>query len=315
MSAHRRTHRRCDETDRAGARQMPAGQPAGSRRLALAALGRSACAPRHRRPRRRRAAPAARRSRRIEIYGFAMLDIGHDFKQINPNWSDTMRVDQAAVVRRTSSARTAARSPACARAGSASSRRRRPTLGELKTTFEFELFGTGVDDGQTTFRLRHAYGELGPVRRRPDLEPVHGHRRVPELARVLGTDRHGVLPQRPGALDADPEATRSLTFALERPGASGDAGRLRRPHRAAEHQGAASRCPTSPARTSSAGLGLRSSRRHAARDQVGRHRSTTVRSVGRRHRLGHQLQLEHQARQERRRCGCRSSTARASRTT
>jgi hypothetical protein len=35
------------------------------------------------------------------------------------------------------------------------------TLGELKTTFEFELFGTGVDAGQTTFRLRHAYGELG----------------------------------------------------------------------------------------------------------------------------------------------------------
>ena len=35
----------------------------------------------------------------LEIYGFAMLDIGHDFKQIDPNWSDTLRVDQAAVVR------------------------------------------------------------------------------------------------------------------------------------------------------------------------------------------------------------------------
>ena len=28
----------------------------------------------------------------LEIYGFAMLDIGHDFKQIDPNWFDTMRV-------------------------------------------------------------------------------------------------------------------------------------------------------------------------------------------------------------------------------
>ena len=27
----------------------------------------------------------------FEVYGFAMLDIGHDFKQINPNWSDTLR--------------------------------------------------------------------------------------------------------------------------------------------------------------------------------------------------------------------------------
>ncbi len=35
------------------------------------------------------------------------------------------------------------------------------SIGELKTQFEFELFGTGVDAGQTTFRLRHAYAELG----------------------------------------------------------------------------------------------------------------------------------------------------------
>ena len=103
-----------------------------------------------------------------------MLDIGHDFKQIDPNWFDTHARRPSCRRSRTSSARTATRSPACARAGSASKRRRRPTLGELKTIFEFELFGTGVDAGQTTFRLRHAYGELGHVRRRPDLEPVHG---------------------------------------------------------------------------------------------------------------------------------------------
>jgi hypothetical protein len=36
-------------------------------------------------------------------------------------------------------------------------------IGELKTIFEFDLFGTGVDAGQTTFRLRHAYGEWGPL--------------------------------------------------------------------------------------------------------------------------------------------------------
>ena len=28
----------------------------------------------------------------LEIYRFAMLDIGHDFKQIDPNWFDTIRV-------------------------------------------------------------------------------------------------------------------------------------------------------------------------------------------------------------------------------
>src|SRR5690606_26687099 len=36
-------------------------------------------------------------------------------------------------------------------------------IGDLRTKFEFELFGVGEDAGQTTFRLRHAYGELGPI--------------------------------------------------------------------------------------------------------------------------------------------------------
>ena len=28
----------------------------------------------------------------MEIYGFAMLDVGQDFTQIDPDWFDTMRV-------------------------------------------------------------------------------------------------------------------------------------------------------------------------------------------------------------------------------
>ena len=39
-----------------------------------------------------RRAGSARCENDFEIYGFAMLDIGQNFKQINPNWFDTMRV-------------------------------------------------------------------------------------------------------------------------------------------------------------------------------------------------------------------------------
>src|SRR4029453_11996467 len=96
----------------------------------------------------------------FEIYGFAMLDLGHDFKQINPNWFDTMRVtklpsfkDQFGEDHNTF---------AGVRQSRLGVRSSTPTaVGDLKTTFEFELFGTGVEEGQTTFRLRHAYGELG----------------------------------------------------------------------------------------------------------------------------------------------------------
>src|SRR3954469_3962810 len=98
----------------------------------------------------------------FEIYGFAMLDMGHDFKQIDPSWFDTMRVTKLPSVKdqfgRDHNAFAGVRQ---SRLGVRSST---PTsAGELKTTFEFELFGTGVDEGQTTFRLRHAYGELGSL--------------------------------------------------------------------------------------------------------------------------------------------------------
>src|SRR5207344_553167 len=36
--------------------------------------------------------PAQEPKPSMEIYGFAMLDMGHDFKQINPDWYDTLRV-------------------------------------------------------------------------------------------------------------------------------------------------------------------------------------------------------------------------------
>ena len=96
----------------------------------------------------------------FEIYGFAMLDIGHDFKQIHPNWTDTMRVTRLPSFK--DEFGKDHNTFAGVRQSRLGVRSTTPTtLGDLKTTFEFELFGTGVDEGQTTFRLRHAYGELG----------------------------------------------------------------------------------------------------------------------------------------------------------
>src|SRR5687767_2328250 len=99
------------------------------------------------------AAPDAKPS--MEVYGFTMLDMGHNFTSINPNWFDTLRVTRLpsfdeqfgedhshfAGVRQS---RLGVRSTV-------------PTdLGDLKTTFEFELFGTGVDEeiGRASCRER-----------------------------------------------------------------------------------------------------------------------------------------------------------------
>src|SRR5262245_14431371 len=106
-------------------------------------------------------APATRPS--MDIYGYTVLDMGEDLNTINLDWFDVMRPTKLhsfpggfgqypnllAGVRPTQfGVKTTS-----------------PTkYGDMKTTFEFELFGVGIDAGQTTFRLRHAYGELGQFR-------------------------------------------------------------------------------------------------------------------------------------------------------
>jgi len=158
----------------------------------------------------------------FEIYGFTMLDMGHDFEQINPNWFDTMRVTKLpafedefghdnntfAGVRQT-------------RLGVRSSTP--TTLGELKTTFEFELFGTGVDEGQTTFRLRHAYGELGAFGAGQYWSPFMDPDVFPNSLEYWGPT--GMVFFRNVQVRWMPiRGDSNLTLALERPGASGDAG-------------------------------------------------------------------------------------------
>jgi hypothetical protein len=159
----------------------------------------------------------------FEIYGFAMLDIGHDFKQINPNWSDTLRVTKLPSVKdQFGEDHNTFAGVRQSRLGVRSST---PTaLGDLKTTFEFELFGTGVDEGQTTFRLRHAYGELGAFGAGQTWSPFMDIDVFPNSLEYWGPTgmvffRNVQVRWMPVKGDEH-----NVTLALERPGASGDGG-------------------------------------------------------------------------------------------
>src|SRR5262249_54457429 len=158
----------------------------------------------------------------FEIYGFAMLDIGHDFKQIHPDWFDTMRVTKLPSVEdefgRDNNTFAGVRQ---SRLGVRSST---PTsLGDLKTTFEFELFGTGVDAGQTTFRLRHAYGELGQFGAGQYWSPFMDPDVFPNSLEYWGPT--GMVFFRNVQVRWMPmKGENEVTLAVERPGASGDAG-------------------------------------------------------------------------------------------
>jgi len=159
----------------------------------------------------------------FEIYGFAMLDMGHDFAQIHPDWYDTLRVTKLPSFDKEfgEDSRTFA-GVRQSRLGVKSST---PTdMGTLKTIFEFELFGTGVDSGQTTFRLRHAWGELGHFGAGQYWSPFTDPDAFPNSLEYWGPTGlawYRNVQFRWTPIDDDGQ---TLMVALERPGASGDGG-------------------------------------------------------------------------------------------
>jgi len=100
--------------------------------------------------------------RSLDIYGFAMLDAGQDFKSIDPNWYDSLRPTKLpsppGTFGQNGNAFLSVRQTRFGVKGS------EPTpWGDLKAVFEFDLYGTGKDAGITTMRPRHFYGQLGSV--------------------------------------------------------------------------------------------------------------------------------------------------------
>src|SRR5580698_10839828 len=158
----------------------------------------------------------------INFYGFAMVDSGYDFGQVNPNWYDVVRPTQLpsysnqfapsgnvyASVRQTRfGVKTSTPTP----------------LGDLNTIFEFELFGTGVDAGQTTFRLRHAYGELGQFGAGQTWSPFMDIDVFPNTLEYWGPN--GMVFFRNVQVRWMPiQGASNVIIALERPGGSADGG-------------------------------------------------------------------------------------------
>ena len=160
----------------------------------------------------------------MDIYGFAMLDMGYQSGSNHPDWFDVLRPT-----------RLPAYEGEYGEDGHffAGVRQSRlgvkgfiPTdVGEIKTIFEFELFGTGVDAGQTTFRLRHAWGELGQFGAGQTWSPFMDPDVFPNSVEYWGPA--GMAFFRNVQVRWMPiKGEKNLTLALERPGASGDAGVL-----------------------------------------------------------------------------------------
>ena len=158
----------------------------------------------------------------MEIYGFAMLDIGQNFKQIDPNWFDTLRITKLPSFNEQYGKDNS--TFAGVRQTRFGVRTSSPTdLGDLKVKFEIDMFGTGVDAGQTTIRLRHAWGEIGAWGAGQTDSPFEDPDVWPNSLEYWGPT--GMVFFRNVQVRWTPwTGDRTLMFALERPGASGDAG-------------------------------------------------------------------------------------------
>ncbi len=161
---------------------------------------------------------------RFRLYGHVMTDAGYETGQSDPDWYDVVRPTKLASyegefapdgqtyfsVRQT-------------RFGVQSWL---PTpKGEVWGIFEFELFGTGADAGQTTFRLRHAYFELGQFGAGQYWSPFMDIDVFPNTLEYWGPS--GMVFFRNIQVRWMPiKGDSRLTIALERPGASGDQGQF-----------------------------------------------------------------------------------------
>ena len=109
-------------------------------------------------------AQAADGERSFDIYGFAQADYIQDIGgRLDPAWDDAFRPSKICF------------DEACGGDGQSSISVKQSRFGvkgtmptgdggtPLNFKFEFDMFGTGADAGQTTMRLRHFYGEWGPI--------------------------------------------------------------------------------------------------------------------------------------------------------
>lgn len=167
---------------------------------------------------------------RGELYGFAMLDMGYNAGTINEDWYDTMRPTQLP----NSDAQknglgaggdkfpTEGNTYASVRQSRLGVKGWFPTsVGEIHTIFEIEMFGVGVDAGQTTIRLRHAYGELGAFGAGQYWSPFMDIDVFPNSQEYWGPN--GMPFYRNVQVRWMPiRGASNLTFALEKPGGGRD---------------------------------------------------------------------------------------------
>src|SRR5215831_4980187 len=158
----------------------------------------------------------------LEISGFILSNVIYDFKQMDPKWFDVPRPTKLPSYKDQFSPGGqiyfSVRETRFTTKGYIST-----PLGPLSTWFEFDLFGSGADAGQTTIHLRHAYGELGKFGAGQTWSPFVDADVFPNDLEYWGPN--GMANIRNVQIRYMPiQGDTKLTVALEKPGATADEG-------------------------------------------------------------------------------------------
>ncbi len=106
-------------------------------------------------------APRMSRDHNLELYGFTQLDAIQDFNRVDPDWEASLRPSKIPTTKGTfGSDGQSIFSVRQTRLGV----RANGTIANkpYEAKFEFDLFGTGDEAGQTHMRIRHMYASWGP---------------------------------------------------------------------------------------------------------------------------------------------------------
>ena len=161
----------------------------------------------------------------LEIYGFGQVDVIADFKQNNPDWYDVNRPS-----RLPSSPNQFGEDGhfyLSARQSRLGVRGTLPTAsGDVKGQFEFDMFGVGADAGQTTIRLRHAWGQWRSIGGGQTNSQFMDADVFPNTIEYWGPNGMLFLRNAQVFYELFNDGSSNARIALEAPGASGDAGVL-----------------------------------------------------------------------------------------
>jgi hypothetical protein len=102
--------------------------------------------------------------RSIDLYGFLMADYIQDITgRLDPDWDDAFRPSKIGIDEQFGTDGQASLSAKQSRFGVKGKMPTGEGRSPLDFKFEVDMFGVGEDAGKTSVRLRHAYGEWGPI--------------------------------------------------------------------------------------------------------------------------------------------------------